>query len=82
MSHNLVRIDCMKIKLSPISEIPLTDIDHEDQLTDFSLDGCPEKLTDSVKVIGIRHPISVCPSGNRYAIVSGHKRFQAAPRSG
>ncbi len=82
MSHNLVRIDCMKIKLSPISEIPLTDIDHEDQLTDFSLDGCPEKLTDSVKVIGIRHPISVCPTGNRYAIVSGHKRFQAAPRSG
>ena len=72
----------MKIKLSNISEIALTDIDSESRLTDFSMDGCPEKLMDSVKVIGIRHPISVCPSGNRYAIVSGHKRFQAAPRSG
>ena len=82
MVHNIFWIDCMKIKLSDVSEIPLTDIDPEDRLTDFSLDGCPEKLTDSVKVIGIRHPISVCPSGNRYAIVSGHKRFQAAPRSG
>lgn len=74
----------MKIKLSEITEIPLTDIDGNDRLTDFSMDGCPEKLMDSVKVIGIRHPISVCPSQseNRYAIVSGHKRFQATPRSG
>lgn len=68
--------------MKPISEIALTDINPEDRLTDFSLDGCPEKLMDSIKVIGIRHPISVCPNGNRYAIVSGHKRFQAAPRCG
>jgi ParB/RepB/Spo0J family partition protein len=72
----------MKIKLSEVTEIQLKDIDHDDRLTDFSMDGCPEKLLDSVKVIGIRHPISVFPSGKRYAIVSGHKRFQAAPRSG
>jgi hypothetical protein len=74
----------MKIKLSEIAEIPLTDIDGDDRLTDFSMDGCPEKLMDSIKVIGIRHPISVCPGGkeNHYAIVSGHKRFQAAFRSG
>jgi hypothetical protein len=65
-----------------VSEIPLTAIDGDNRLTDFSMDGCPEKLTDSVKEIGIRHPISVCPSGDRYAIVSGHKRFMAAPRSG
>ncbi|MBT5551036.1 MAG: ParB N-terminal domain-containing protein [Nitrospina sp.] len=71
------------MKLSEISELALKDIDGDDRLTDFSMDGCPEKLTDSVKVIGIRHPISVFPSGkNRYAIVSGHKRFLAAPRSG
>jgi ParB/RepB/Spo0J family partition protein len=70
------------MKLSYISEIALTDIDEENRLTDFSMDGCPEKLTDSVKVIGIRHPISVCPSGDIYSIVSGHKRFQAAPRAG
>ena len=82
MLHNIFWIDGMKIKFPDVSEILLTDIDSDDRLTDFSLDGCPEKLTDSVKVIGIRHPISVCPSGNRYAIVSGHKRFMAAPRSG
>ena len=46
------------------------------------MDGCPEKLIDSIKVIGIRHPISVCPYAKRYSIVSGHKRFQAAPRAG
>jgi ParB/RepB/Spo0J family partition protein len=74
----------MKIKLSEIIELSLTDIDRGDRLTDFSMDGCPEKLTDSVKVIGIRHPISVCPSGdgNRYAIISGHKRVQTVHRSG
>ena len=70
------------MKFSSVSEIPLTDIDVENRLTDFSMDGCPEKLTDSIKVIGIRHPIHVCPYGYRYSIVSGHKRFQAAPRAG
>jgi len=70
--------NCMKT----VSEIPLTDIDGENRLTDFSLDGCPEKLMDSIKVIGIRHPVTVCPSENGYAIVSGHKRFQAASRCG
>jgi ParB/RepB/Spo0J family partition protein len=80
MQHNIFWIDCMK--LSEVTEIPLTDIDRDDRLTDFSMDGCPEKLTDSVKVIGIRHPISVFLSGNHYTIISGHKRFQAAPRSG
>ena len=70
------------MKFSNVSEIPLTDIDEENRLTDFSMDGCPEKLTDSVKVIGIRNPISICPSENGYAIVSGHKRFQATPRAG
>lgn len=70
------------MKFSSVSEIPLSDIDKDDLLTDFSLDGCPEKLMDSVKVIGIRHPICVFPSGSLYSIVSGHKRFQAASRSG
>lgn len=70
------------MKFSNVSEIPLTDIDSEDLLTDFSMDGCPEKLMDSVKVIGVRNPICIYASGNRYAIVSGHKRFQAAPRAG
>jgi ParB/RepB/Spo0J family partition protein len=70
------------MKFSNISEIPLTSIDKDNRLTDFSMDGCPEKLTDSIKVIGIRHPISVSPSGEFFSIVSGHKRFQAAARAG
>ena len=70
------------MKFSNVSEIPLTDIDREDLLTDFSMDGCPEKLMDSVKVIGIRHPICAYPFCYRYSIVSGHKRFHAASRSG
>lgn len=68
--------------MKTVSEIPLTDIDGENRLTDFSMDGCPEKLMDSIKVIGIRHPVSLCPAENGYAIVSGHKRFQAASRCG
>ena len=72
----------MKKKLSNIFEIPLTDIAGDDKLTDFSIGGCPEKLLDSVKEIGIRNPITVFASGTHYKIVSGHKRFQAAPRSG
>jgi ParB/RepB/Spo0J family partition protein len=73
-------VNCMKF--SNVSEIPLTDIDREDLLTDFSMDGCPEKLMDSVKVIGIRHPICIYASRNRYSIISGHKRFQATSRAG
>jgi ParB/RepB/Spo0J family partition protein len=70
------------MKFPDIPKIALKDIDADNRLTDFSMDGCPEKLIDSVKVIGIRHPIFVCSSGGRYSIVSGHKRFQAAPRAG
>ena len=70
------------MKFSNVFEVPLTDIEEKNRLTDFSMDGCPEKLIDSIKVIGIRHPISVCPYAKRYSIVSGHKRFQAAPRAG
>jgi len=71
------------MKFSEVSQIALTDIDLEDRLTDFSLDGCPEKLMDSIKVIGIRHPISVYSSNKKgHILISGHKRFQAAPRCG
>jgi ParB/RepB/Spo0J family partition protein len=68
--------------MKQISQIALTDIDPEDRLTDFSLDGCPEKLMDSIKEIGIRHPISVYPGKKGHILISGHKRFQAAPRCG
>ncbi len=53
-------------------------------MTDFSLNptGCPEKLLDSVKEVGIRHPISICSANKPYKIISGHKRVQAAIKAG
>lgn len=62
----------------------MTDIDRENRLTDFSFDpaGCPEKLLDSAKEIGIRHPISICSEIKPYKIISGHKRVQAAVKAG
>ena len=53
-------------------------------MTDFSINptGCPEKLLDSIKEVGIRHPISICSANKPYKIISGHKRVQAAIKSG
>jgi ParB/RepB/Spo0J family partition protein len=64
--------------------VPLSDLDLNDRLTDFSLNpnGCPEKLLDSVKEVGIRHPISICSANKPYKIISGHKRVQATIKAG
>ena len=64
--------------------VPLNEIDLHDRLTDFSLNpnGCPEKLLDSVKEVGIRHPISICSTNKPYKIISGHKRVQATIKAG
>ncbi|MBT5471405.1 MAG: ParB N-terminal domain-containing protein [Nitrospina sp.] len=37
---------------------------------------------DSVKEVGIRHPISVCSDIKPYKIISGHKRVRAAIKAG
>ena len=37
---------------------------------------------DSVKEIGIRHPISICFANKPYKIISGHKRVLAAIKAG
>ena len=67
-----------------LTQVLISDLDLENRLTDFSLnnDGCPEKLMDSVKEIGIRHPISICFTNKPYKIISGHKRVQAAIKAG
>ena len=67
-----------------LKEVLISDLDLENRLTDFSLDhdGCPEKLMDSVKEIGIRHPISICFANKPYKIISGHKRVLAAIKAG
>ena len=67
-----------------LKTVPISDLDREDRLTDFSINptGCPEKLLDSIKEVGIRHPISICSANKPYKIISGHKRVQAAIKSG
>lgn len=67
-----------------LTTVLISELDRENRLTDFSLNpnGCPEKLVDSVKEVGIRHPISICSANKPYKIISGHKRVQAAIKSG
>jgi ParB/RepB/Spo0J family partition protein len=70
--------------MKTLISVPLSDLDLNDRLTDFSLipNGCPEKLLDSVKEVGIRHPISICSANKPYKIISGHKRVQATIKAG
>ena len=70
--------------MKKLVSVPLSEIDLHDRLTDFSLNpnGCPEKLLDSVKEVGIRHPISICSTNKPYKIISGHKRVQASIKAG
>jgi ParB/RepB/Spo0J family partition protein len=70
--------------MKKLVSVPLSEIDQHDRLTDFSLNpnGCPEKLLDSVKEVGIRHPISICSTNKPYKIISGHKRVQATIKAG
>ena len=70
--------------METLISVPLSDLDLNDRLTDFSLypNGCPEKLLDSVKEVGIRHPISICSANKPYKIISGHKRVQATIKAG
>jgi len=70
------------MKLESLTEVLLTDIDLENHWTSFSMDVCTEKLLDSVKEVGIRHPISICSEIKPYKIISGHKRVQAAIKAG
>jgi len=70
------------MKLESLTEVLLTDIDLENHWTNFSMDVCPKNLLDSVKQVGIRHPISICSEIKPYKIISGHKRVQAAIKAG
>lgn len=58
--------------------IPLTQIDREYCLTDFSLGSAPVSLETSIREIGVTHPLCLAPSNERYLIVSGHRRFRIA----
>ena len=61
----------------PIEHIPLADI-GETSLTQFSLDPPPEKLVQSIRELGITHPVLLAPHGKQYQIVCGHRRVACA----
>ncbi len=61
----------------PIEHIPLTSI-GEDRLTQFSMDPPPDTLVQSVRELGITHPVLLAPLGTEYQIVCGHRRVACA----
>ena len=61
----------------PIEHIPLTDI-GEENLTQFSMDPPPDTLVQSIRELGITHPVLLAPADKRYQIVCGHRRVECA----
>lgn len=58
-----------------IEHIPLADI-GEASLTQFSMDPPTETLMQSIRELGITHPILLAPHGKHYQIVCGHRRVE------
>ncbi len=60
-----------------IQDIPLREI-GEGALTQFSLDPPPDTLLQSIKELGITHPVLLAADGKTYQIVCGHRRVECA----
>lgn len=61
--------------LDKLKKIPLTKIDgNRDNF--YSIDDIDE-LAASIKMVGLMSPVTVVPNGNRYKLISGHRRFEA-----
>ena len=56
--------------------IPIDKIDLDDQLTNFLLDSPSDSLTQSIKEVGIIHPVTLSPIDDRFRIVCGHHRLK------
>ena len=62
------------VSLSKLLEDP-----HNERKTFRNMDG----LTASIKAVGLIEPITVTPiSGDRFQIITGHRRFRAAKEAG
>lgn len=57
--------------------IPPGDI-GDNALTRFSLDPAPEALVQSIRKLGITHPVLLAPQDTHYPIVCGHRRIECA----
>ena len=60
-----------------IQDIPLKAI-GEAGLTRFSLDPPPDALLQSIRELGITHPVLLATEGEQYQVVSGHRRVECA----
>ena len=60
-----------------IQDIPLAEI-GEDTLTQFSMDPPADTLVQSIKELGITHPVLLAPADQEYSIVCGHRRVACA----
>ena len=60
-----------------IQDIPLADI-GEESLTLFSMDPAADTLAQSIKELGITHPVLLAPADRGYQIVCGHRRVECA----
>ena len=58
--------------------VPLNSIDLDDRLTCFSFGAPADSLQKSIEEVGIIHPITLIPVGDRFRIVCGHHRAKAS----
>ena len=58
--------------------IELDQIDFEDHLTNFWLSQAPEELEESIRTVGIIHPVGLVRKSEGYRIVCGHRRLSIA----
>ncbi|MCH8157857.1 MAG: ParB N-terminal domain-containing protein [Nitrospinae bacterium] len=62
--------------------VSLSDIDLDDRLTDFSLGPVADALLQSIKEIGVTHPVTLVPADPRYRIACGHRRAKISRQLG
>jgi len=67
-----------KTKEIPIGKIKVGEHDQRIKINDESLDG----LVASIGRVGLVYPVIVCPEGDAYLLVEGHRRLAAFKRMG
>lgn len=61
----------------PLQNISLAAI-GPDALTRFSLSPPPDTLVESIRELGVTHPVLLAPDGEQYTLVCGHRRVECA----
>jgi hypothetical protein len=56
--------------------VSIDNINIDDKLTSFSFDASADSLKQSIKELGIIHPVTLVQAANRFRIICGHKRIQ------